>query len=493
MRLTARVRSLAADRVNVALFAVFLLGSAFYLWVAAVTIPLSLHGGQASPYNQLADAFIHFHLWVARAPAALLRLPEPYNPQEHLAFIPAYPDYAFYGHYLYLTWGPAPVLVLLVPLHLLGYEPSESVIVAPFAIAGLGFALATLRVLLRQIGKVTLWICVLAALTLTLSSAIPYDVGFPTVYHEAVAGGFCFAMAGIWLAVSAVVDRRASLTRLVLMSLCFGLATGSRPTLGLTALVLVPVYMALRSTRSRRGLLVALAAPVGSCFLLLAAYNQARFGSPLLLFGALAAWLALSAASQGPRRRLIRVGGGLLAAWSCLTGVAIACNEIAEKHTGAWHTLVNVSSPLSTALAAVAGHPVLADVYTPNSFEYSPESYTNISSNVTAFWLGAHDQADLTIVSPDAREAAVAADVFAGPALKAGASLQARIRGPGKLSYRYPLAVGGLEARIPVHLSRGVNRLVLSPVATAVNRANPSAPESRALVAFAHLRLVSHS
>lgn len=86
-------------------------------------------------------------------------------------------------------------------------------------------------------------------------------------------------MIGTWLVLSAIETGHASLGRLALASLCFGLAAGSRPTLGLTALLLIPAYLALRFTRPRKALLLALATPVTICFALLGAYNQARFGS----------------------------------------------------------------------------------------------------------------------------------------------------------------------------------------------------------------------
>jgi hypothetical protein len=623
MRLRANIRSVASDRTNLALVAVFLLASAFYLWRADFSVPLDLHGSQTSPYNQLADAFLHFHLWVVRVPAALLRL-GPNSLELHRVLGYRYPDYVLYGNYIYLTWGPAPVLVLLVPLHLLGFEPSGSVIIIPFAIVGLGFALAALRVILRQIGKVPQWACIIAALTLAFASVVPYLLRAPEVYREAIAGGYCFATGGIWLAVSAIVERRASLIRLLLMSLCFGLAAASRPTLGLTALTLLPVYRSLRSIRPRRRLLVTLVAPVAICLLLLAAYNQARFGDPLqygtpyqlneggvygrlsyvppgvwsylmtpprltvlfpflsaippeisyplslpahylpvseetagllpmapiviflaalpwvwrrrpallgplalplllmsivgmailvfvsyeffaateryevdfttmFLLGALAVWLALLTHAQGRGRWLVRTGGGLLAAWSCLAGVAIGSQEL-ENHPDAWRTLVDIGSPVSTAMASVVGHPVLAEVYAPIDLPSDPSpSYDSIGTGVTGFLLGAGEQADLTIVSPNSRYVALVGNVFAGPALKAGAPVQALIRGPGHTRHSFQLPAEGAEVRIWVHVNRGVNQLVLSPIVAAGSEANPSTAESepRSLMAITNLRLAS--
>src|ERR1700691_5714261 len=498
-------------RVNLALCAVFLPAAAFYLWIAGTSIPLSFHAPGVDRYNLLATAFLHLRLWIGNPPAALLHLVEPYNPAQNAAIVNDnvpevrnYHDDILYGGHLYFLWGPAPALVFLVPLHLLGFEPSGSVTVSFFAIVGLGFALGTLRIVLQQIGERGFWMCALAAAALALCTAIPFLLRTPSVSEETIAGGFCFTMAGVWLAAAALAARRASLARLALMSLCFGLAAGSRPPLGLTALLLVPIYLSLRSTRPRRGLLLALCIPVGVCFLLLLAYNQARFGDPLefaghyqlagydplttrmgdpsfvppgawfytfsaprptalfpflvlapppfsyplslpqnylpaeitggllpmtpivvfllalpwlwrrrrswlgalagpllvlsgagvgtmlllsyevpsateryavdfsalLLLGALAAWLALAHRARGVRRRLIRVGGGLLVLWGCFTGCAISFvgyeDYLAANHPGTWTALQNIGSPLSTAVAAAAGRPVLAGGLGPN-------------------------------------------------------------------------------------------------------------------------------
>lgn len=639
MRLPARARSLTVDRVNLALGVVFMLGAVFYLWTAGTSYPLVLNGSQTDPYNLLATAFLHLHLSVGRPPAGLLRLPEPYDPVANSSF-QLKPnnihDFALYHGKLFLTWGPTPVIVLLVPLHLLGLEPSTSLTTALFAIAGLGFVLAALRVVLRQLGSATLWMCVLAAFTLALSSVVPFILRRPAVYEEAIAGGFCFAMAGIWLSASTLVDRRASLSRLALMSLCFGLAAGSRPPLGLTALVLVPVYMSLRQTLPRRGLLIALIAPVGACALLLVAYNQARFGSPfevgtkyalagidqrkahfgdlsyllpgawyyvvspprpsilfpfvllppppesypaalpanykvseltggllpmtpilvflaglpwiwrrrpawlgslgspllilagvgiasllflsyeffapteryevdfatLFLLGALAAWLALSANVRGRRRWLVRVGGGLLAVWGCVTGLAIgftgSYNLLAVEHPGTWTTLENISSPLSAAIANIAGRPVLAEVKVRKVVQISPASYTSIDASVTAFGLKVGERAKLTIVSPGTQKAALAAMMFPGIEVENGVepshdAAVVLIHGPGHTSDTYTIKPGGQAVRIPVRLGPGLNRFVLKLLATPANELRTAIPVARQALVVTNLSFAGHA
>jgi hypothetical protein len=284
-------RNLASDRVSLAFIGVLVVAAAVYVWTASTSVPLSLHERSsdlyADRYNLLAGAFVHLHLSIGRAPAAIANLANPYNPNESGPHLYGFNDATsvnddvLYRGYLYLLWGPAPALVFLVPLRLLGFEPSASVTCAFFAVIGLGFALATLRVLVRRVGEVALWMCVLAGFSLALSSVIPFLLRTPSVSEDVIAGGYCFTMAGIWLATLALVEQRASLLRLVLMSLSFGLAAGSRAPLGLVALVLIPVFISLRPTRGDRVLLTALLAPIGGCFLLLLLYNQARFGAPL--------------------------------------------------------------------------------------------------------------------------------------------------------------------------------------------------------------------
>jgi hypothetical protein len=612
---------------------VFLLIAVFYLLTAATSRVLALYGHGDEPYNQLANAFLHLHLFVGRAPPALLRLANPYDPAQNEAVISRYHvngysifDFALYHGRLFLTWGPAPAIVLLIPMRLLGFAPSAPLVVALFAIVGMGFALATLRVLLREIGNSSTWMCVLAALTLALASEVAFLLRRPDVYEEAIAGGYCFAMAGVWLVISAIARRRVTLWRAALMSLCFGIAAGSRPTLALAALLLAPVYISLRSTLPRRQLLSALIFPVLICLLLLSAYNQARFGSPLqygepyqlgggdsrtaqfasvsnvapgawfylmspprplvlfpyislspppdtyplglpahyelastggllamapivlflvalpwiwrrrpallgplalplstmaltgvacllflvyelpgtatryevdfaslLLFSALAAWLALAGTTRRWRRRLVRWGGGLLAAWSCLSGFAISFTGSEKVFTaalpGVWSTLENIGAPVSSAIAVAAGRPVLGEVSVPSLARYAPARYTSLNYGPATFQLKAGEQADLTIVSPGVREAALLAHMAPGPALAAGAALWAVVGEVGHASYSYPLPARGGAVRIPVTLGPGVNHLTLGALASAIRRDAPASPSERPLLAVEDLTL----
>jgi hypothetical protein len=564
-----------------------LISAVFYVWTASTSVPLRLHDGSQDRYNLLASALLHLHLSVGRAPASLMRLSDPYKPESNRMLggptdASSLNDDVLYHGLLYFVWGAAPALVLLVPLHVLGFEPTASVTVAVYSIVGLGFALATLRVLVGQIGEVPMWMCALAGLALSLGSAIPFLLRTPSVSEDILAGGYCFDMAGVWLAMAALAGRSASTPRLALMSLCFGLAAGSRPTLGLCALVLIPVYVRLRGSHSRRSLVLALGLPISVCFLLLLAYNQARFHQPfevgsryqltdydsreapfgrlsyvlpgtwpyvsnppqpmivfpfialtspqvvrpsglavpeitggllpmtpivafvatlpwiwrrrrrllgafaaplmvlagagllmmllasyelfasteryevdfatLFVLGGLAAWLSLSMGPPSPRRLLLRVGGGLLIAWGCLTGFATSFfgygDALATQHPQTWRALEDAGAPLSTAIDAFIGHPVLA------------ASFTSVTTGVTEYVLAPGAQGRVTVVSPGVRTVTLMtmAERLPGTRYRLGFTAS----GSASVSYPVPNIRGPVD--LPVRLHRGLNHLVLFPV-----------------------------
>jgi hypothetical protein len=626
VRWRARVALVLGDRLTLALLLMFVVGASFYIWTAAnvgnvslaqsyaagharsdSTFPFSLAGGQTDPYNELAKAFLHLHLSVGTEPAGQLYGPGNY---QEAPWYRDYADFVLYHGRFYMTWGPTPAVVLLVPLHLLGLAASSSLAVALFSIAGLAFALAALRVLLREFDAVPLWMGILAAAVLVCSTTVPFLLRSPAVYEEAIAGGYCFVMAGVYLAVRTIVRRRASLGLLALMSLCFGLAVGSRPPLAATGLLLVPVYMALRGTRPRRGLLAALAGPFGVCLALLFAYNYARFGNPLevgqthlitpppvpsfgklsyvlpnlwyygfspprptilfpflaltpppytyplgspagyleitgglltmtplvlfafalpwlrlrrpqavgalgsplligaaaglfallfvsfeintpteryetdfaavFLLAALAAWFALSTSAPSRRRRAVRILGAVFAVWGCLTAVAISFtgnNDLLRTdHPGIWSSLENATSPISTAIAMAAGHPILARVEAPNAEQVSPVRLTTLGAGTESFSLPLGTSAHLMIVSPDRREAALLATIGSSEP-RNGAKLAVRVTDASGRSSDYPILHAG-AVRLPVELNRGLNRVLLTPVESATTPPNSAVPES---------------
>ena len=112
--------------------------------------------------------------------------------------------------------------------------------------------------------------------------------------------------------------------------------------------------------------------------------------------------------------------------WGCLAGVAISftgyLDLLHEENPGTWATLENATSPISTAIAMLAGGPILAEVQAPNVGEISPVykspvRLTSLGAGTESFWLPVGTSAQLTIVSPDRREAAIVATMVVGAAV----------------------------------------------------------------------------
>jgi len=204
----------------------------------------------------------------------------------------------------------------------------------------------------------------------------------------------------------------------------------------------------------------------------------------VFLLAALAAWFALSTGAPGRRRKAVRILGAVFALWGCLAGVAISFTGYDEylrrAHPGTWRTLENATSPVSTAIAMLAGGPILAEVQAPSLEQEPPVRLTTLGAGIESFSLPAGTSAQLTIVSPDRREAAIVATVIS-PALRSGAALSVQVHDASPVPHDFRILSNG-PVRIPIELDRGLNRLLLTPVTTATKPSNPAVPESGALL-----------
>jgi hypothetical protein len=194
----------------------------------------------------------------------------------------------------------------------------------------------------------------------------------------------------------------------------------------------------------------------------------------LFLLGGLAAWLALSKETRGWRGRLVRVGGGVLAAWGCIGGVAISFtgynNLLAVKHPATWTALQNITSPISQAIATFEGHPVLAEASVPSQ----P-------------LLGVGERANIVIVSPDTRTVSLRATLvpatqFGGAVETATYAASLLVRGPGSERTLQRIRPGGEAVAISVRVGPGLNRLTLLPLASSAGRGKSRIPASRQLL-----------
>jgi hypothetical protein len=264
---------------------------AYYLWTAATSDPLRFNKAGSDYYGLIADALRHGHLALRiQPPQGLLDLPNPYDPNANAQFRYAggLHDLSLRNGHLYAYWGPTAAIVLFAPFQLLGIEISQSFAVALFGFLGFVFSVMTLSFLVRRFLPGTpRWALAAGSVFLAFGNALPFVLRRPGVYEVAITCALCFGMLGLWLLLTGWFGPRPSWRRLAAASLALGLALASRPTLG--ALAIVPLVLAVAAWRrgawpqgvTQRQAVVALAVPFLTCGLLLAAYNAARFGSPL--------------------------------------------------------------------------------------------------------------------------------------------------------------------------------------------------------------------
>jgi hypothetical protein len=275
---------------GVAVAAVLILATAFYMWTAASTTPFIFPSNSADVYNLLTTGFLHGHTYLPiTPPSGLLRLSDPYNPVLNAPYNSAYHDLSFYHGHFYSQWGPTPVLTLFAPFRMTGLTMSESFAVALYASVGLVCSVLLLRALLRRfVPDAPPWVLLVSTVGLALTNTLPFLLRRPAQYEVAIASGYCFEMAGLWLMVTSVLGPELRRRRMIAGSLCLGLAMGGRPTLALGGAVAVAAALLALKRRSGtyrirlsgdtlRVLTYALG-PFVLCGLLLALYNDVRFG-----------------------------------------------------------------------------------------------------------------------------------------------------------------------------------------------------------------------
>ncbi len=247
-----------------------------------------------SYYNLLVQGFRAGQLNVKRETSpGLTQLANPYDPavngpyiwdEHYLSF-----DMSYYKGKLYLYFGVTPALVLFWPyVALTGHYLLHKDAVVIFYALGFLVAAGLLReVWRRYFPEVSVWVAAVGMLTLGLAVGTLEVLSRCDVYEVAMSCGFAFtmlALAAIWCALH---EPKRRVLWLLMASLAYGLAIGSRPSLLFGVIILlIPVVQAWRAateldSRRRVGLLlVAAVGPVVLIGLGLMLYNALRFDSP---------------------------------------------------------------------------------------------------------------------------------------------------------------------------------------------------------------------
>jgi hypothetical protein len=239
-----RARALEAALLLSAVFAVW--------WAGAGGLLRYSHYAQ---YTYLADAFLHGKLHLVRMPNDAL-------------------DMAVVAGQAYVVYGPFPALLLMPLVPVFQRGTPDVFVLALTALAGVWAFRALLVSLHGPADRVRL-----AAVTLTfaLGTAMHYGAALGNVWLHAQVTATALQAAALWAAVSGRPLASGGL---------LGLTVLTRPTTTL-ALPLAAWLLATRrerepgASRAGAGAWLALGLPVAAAVALHAAYNWARFGSPL--------------------------------------------------------------------------------------------------------------------------------------------------------------------------------------------------------------------
>jgi tetratricopeptide (TPR) repeat protein len=268
----------------------------FLVWVAAPELTKSR--AEDSYYNLLVQGFRAGQLNVKReAPPGLTQLADPYDPAANASYLwntrdpsSGLLDLSYYQGKLYLYFGVTPALVLFWPYSVLTshYLSDRTAVVIFYALGFLAAAGLLHAVWRRYFPEVSIWVGTVGILTLGwITGTLEVLSLWLDVNEVAISCGFAFTMLALAALWGALHEPKRQVLWLLLASLAYGLAIGSRPSLLFGGIILLlPVMRAWRAatesnSRWRVGLLlVAAVGPVMLIGLGLMLYNFLRFDNP---------------------------------------------------------------------------------------------------------------------------------------------------------------------------------------------------------------------
>jgi hypothetical protein len=237
-------------------------------------------------YGFLTDAFLAGQTYLKVAPDPALQ--NLANPWAGAQGVPRLHDASYFHGRYYIYFGPAPVLLLLLPWRVVtGTFLAQNVATAVFGAAGtLAAGLLLLWAWRRWFSALRpLWL-VLGLLLMAFTTRVLVQVEDASVYQVPITCAFFCLMAALGAATWALLrpPGRAGLP-LALASVAWGLTVASRPDYAFSGAALaIPVaYLGWRDQRGKGHFFrLALAAflPAALIGLALAGYNYTRFGDP---------------------------------------------------------------------------------------------------------------------------------------------------------------------------------------------------------------------
>ena len=274
--------------VQISLVMLFLLIEIGYIWFASVGY-WSDWPKTSGYYDLLAQAFLQGSPALLVEPdPRLAELPDPY-PIAARENIPVLWDASYYQGNYYLYWGPVPALVLAAIKAISPQEIGDQYIV----FVSISFVFLFTALILLELWK-TFYASLpkhllLAGLLLAgMAHPLLWVLNRPAIHEAAIASGAAFLMAGIYFALPMLISARFPVGKIVLASICWGLALASRLSLiggigCLVGIILIRLVVSWYRNHAavKPSLFISLLLPIGLIAGLLGYYNYIRFNDPL--------------------------------------------------------------------------------------------------------------------------------------------------------------------------------------------------------------------
>lgn len=279
--------------------------SLLLLLFSGLFIALTIHGigfipmpladvGTKDAYAQLFSSLLNgrLDLDVPVDPALLESLNNPYDVTERTAMlkgIGAIWDRAYFEGHFYCYFGIAPIFAVYFPVYLITgfrYIPTTgtaTLVLLLFALFGIHSALNAASKIFHIRKPAFLYLLSMPACA--LGFLLPVLGSSADMYYLPVASAYCFLAWTLASGFGAFLKQKVFLRRLFLCLSGFFLASAfaSRPTVALSGILLIPLFVSWISKEKKSWwkeaicFCIPLFAGVGFIFW----YNYARFGSPL--------------------------------------------------------------------------------------------------------------------------------------------------------------------------------------------------------------------
>jgi hypothetical protein len=213
---------------------------------------------------------------------------------------------------------------------------------------------------------------------------------------------------------------------------------------------------------------------------------EADFRTPLLIVTLVIAAAALAIVRRSWQRRLLVGAAGVLAAWTiavtALASLSGEKNYLAQQRPALWHRLERFFSPLPTAVAQVAGRPLLAAVN--GDANLVPYRYDRLSLDGTEFSLG-RKVATIQVVAPGNGVATLSATLRRLPAARGLGAIRVGVGAHRTGNTNIPT---GRRVKWTVRLEQGLNEMIAEVATERPIRLPPGAPAAEELVRLSDLR-----